>query len=123
MPWAELNALVLNGNESGEITDEERWEWECLHGFHLEHAQLLAVGRGRYEGQHVRGALNDLLLWAVALDQAFGVNDLNCTLEGFGRERLRLRFEWYQVDVVVESPVWLNRRSGGSLEQVSALEI
>jgi hypothetical protein len=75
-PWSRLNHLVIEGHRDGEITENELQEWQGLHEFSEKHFQVVSDRTVEYEG-FTRGALNDVLLWGIALDYRWGCEEID----------------------------------------------
>jgi hypothetical protein len=79
-PWSKLNRLATEGHEKGEITEDELEDWQNMHKFNEKHAEVLAKlvsdDKTQYE-KMTRGELNDILLWAIALDGRWGCEEVN----------------------------------------------
>lgn len=79
-PWSKLNLLATEGHEKGEITKDELLDWQSMHTFNEKHTEVLAklVGDGKTQYEKMtRGVLNDILLWAIALDSRWDCEEVN----------------------------------------------
>jgi len=62
------------------MTKDELLEWQDMYTFNVKHTEVLAKMTGDRKAQYekrTRGVLNDILLWANALDYRWGCEEVN----------------------------------------------
>ncbi|KAF4633095.1 hypothetical protein G7Y89_g5028 [Cudoniella acicularis] len=115
-PWEKIDILVQEGHKGGYIDDDELWEWDQLYAFQQE--SFTAVAEEGLDVKHddevgAREALNDIVLWALACDQMWGVDGIGDILSAFNVDWLTLEFEWHHFKIGI------NRRE---VEDMTVLE-
>jgi hypothetical protein len=96
----------LKANESGEMEHTDLAEWQHLHGLHLQFSKPKVAHAGNIE--RIRCRVNDILLWALALDRRYDVPETVKIIASFKRPWLTLFIEFE--DVLVDTKVVNGKR-------------
>jgi hypothetical protein len=72
-PWERLNEFVSYGYSTGDIEEGFLEEWQHFYG---QHEQYMSEGRNAEASYNdIRFTIHDLLLWAIALDFFYDVEE------------------------------------------------
>ncbi|KAJ5041533.1 uncharacterized protein L3040_005116 [Drepanopeziza brunnea f. sp. 'multigermtubi'] len=107
-PWADLNTRITSGFKTGALSKADLDFWDKSVEGYQEYDEV-SEQKGSVTVANARAAVNDLLLWMLAVDLVWGFEGSDEVLKKLGKRNLTLGYYMapllYEVKVVVDNSV------------------